>query len=676
MKFFRSRVLKVCAVFLAAILLIFASLCYAYANDQAGMGEIFTYTDFRNTESYGSRLQKASEVMENLARDVYDGSRVTAMDLEDTAVDGAFHYYFYAGGTVLTDIPSLEGMDFSHAKTTAVYRLGVCYLMDTTHTQGERFVRNGDYDWMPYDLTKTVSLSVFSCDAGAILVPAEEWIQEQYSLWDTAKNLALAFILLLVLAALPMLYLILVACWTGPAETVKRRIGIFTELKILFGALSVVFFLQILDTSFLVWLRSFFTLFGQGNDRTVYSAFSVVFTLLVFAFLAAVLGLIRSGKNGRFIKGSFLWWVCRKPFLALRKRFSPSYARRYRYSMLFFLRTAVFLVLEVGLLVFFAVTLANRYWIVLQLILLFGIVLVAVLYCFANYRDLNSLNRLLEHISALQEGDLSYRAPIEKEDVFSDYEEQLRSVGEGFDQTLRSQVSAERSRVNLITNVSHDLRTPLTSIIGYLDLLSKADLSPEARDYVRILTEKSNRLNHLVSDVFALSKANSGAEDIPMEELDLFLLARQLVADLSDSAAAAGKTVLLKGEGKAPLCSNGNKIYRILQNMLDNALKYSLAGTRVFVTLSADETSATVTVKNTASYEMNFSAEEISEQFVRGDPSRTGEGSGLGLAIAKSFAEQLGATFSLSIDGDQFASSVSFPLKPENNGADAHKEDS
>jgi signal transduction histidine kinase len=148
-----------------------------------------------------------------------------------------------------------------------------------------------------------------------------------------------------------------------------------------------------------------------------------------------------------------------------------------------------------------------------------------------------------------------------------------------------------------------------------------------------------------------------------MEDLDLFLLARQLVADLSDSASAAGKTVRLTGDASAPIRSNGNKIYRILQNMLDNALKYSLAGTRIFVTLSSTETHATVTVKNTSSYEMNFSAEEISEQFVRGDPSRTGEGSGLGLAIAKSFAEQLGATFDLVVDGDQFSSSITFPLK-------------
>ena len=161
-----------------------------------------------------------------------------------------------------------------------------------------------------------------------------------------------------------------------------------------------------------------------------------------------------------------------------------------------------------------------------------------------------------------------------------------------------------------------------------------------------------------------------------MEDLDLFLLARQLVADLSDTAAAHGKSVRLKGEGTAPVRSNGNKLYRILQNMLDNALKYSLDGTRVFVTLTLQDGFATVSVKNIASYEMNFTVEEITDQFVRGDPSRTGDGSGLGLAIAKSFSEQLGGVFRIDIDGDQFQSSITFPLRTQINTASTEQEDS
>lgn len=674
MKWFASRPLKFFAGTLAAVLLFFASLCYVYANDRAGMGEIFTYTDFRNTDFYSSRLQQASEVMENLAREVYDGSKVTAIDLDGTAVDGAFHYYFYAGDTCLTDVPILEGADFSHAKTLAVYRQGVCYLMDTDHTQAERFSRADDYSWRPYDLTKTVSLTVFSCDAGAILIPDTDWINDQYAVWNTAKNRALLFILFLIFAAIPILYLILAVSW-GEGKPSGKRYRVFTEVQVLTAVLSGMFIFQILDASYLEWLRGFFTLFGRGENRIVYPVFAALFTALVLLCVHAILGLIRAGKESRLVKESFIRWVCLRPFLSMRNRANRSYRGRYRYSVLFAVRTGLFLLLETALLVLFVIVTVNRYWVVVSIILIAAAFLVAVLYLFGNYRDIRSLNRLLDHISALQEGKLSFRAAIPEDDVFSEYEDQLRTVGDGFDQTLRSQVSAERSRVNLITNVSHDLRTPLTSIIGYLDLLSKLELSPEARDYVSILTEKSSRLNHLVSDVFALSKANSGAEDIPLEDLDLFLLARQLVADLSDSPASAGKTVRLVGEGKAPIRSNGNKIYRILQNMLDNALKYSLEGTRVFVTLSLADDHATVTVKNTASYEMNFTAEEIAEQFVRGDPSRTGDGSGLGLAIAKSFSEQLGAKFSIEIDGDQFSSSITFPLNFNQSSAEAEQED-
>lgn len=665
MVFLRSRLIRTVAWLLCALLLFSAAWCYVYANDNAGMGEIFTYTDFRNTESYHQRLTSASEEMVSLARQVYSGRKVSPVDLEGGAIDGAFHYYFYADGTVLTDIPLLEGVDFSHAKTLAVYRNGICYLMDTNHTQTDRFSHWQDYSWEPYDLTKTVSLSVFFCDAGAILVPDSDWINEQYSVWATAKNRALMFILLLSLAAVPITYLILSVSWGKTEKKSPDTPRFFTELIVLVGVLSVIIVFQILDVSFFRWFQNLFSLFNFGSDRSVYLAFSLLFTSLILVLLLSVISLIRFAKENRLIRGSFLWWFCNRPFLALRRRADRRYFHRYRYSVSFFVRTVTFLLIEAVLIGFYVATAVNHYWIVLQIILLFVAASLVVVYLFGCYYDLKLLNRLLDHITELKDGNLSFHAEIPEGNLFSEYENQLRSVGDGFDSTLRNQISAERSRVNLITNVSHDLRTPLTSIIGYLDLLSKVELSKEARDYVKILTQKSNRLNHLVSDVFALSKANSGSEEVPMEDLDLFLLARQLIADLSDTAAAAGKTVRLSGKGSAPIRSNGNKIYRILQNMLDNALKYSLSGTRIFVLLTLEGENATVTVKNTSSYEMNFSAEEISEQFVRGDPSRTGEGSGLGLAIAKSFAEQLGARFSITIDGDQFVSSIIFPLKKE-----------
>ena len=143
MAFLHSRWVQAVALALCVVLLFSAAWCYIYANDNVGMGEIFTYTDFRNTAAYHRRLGEASEEMVSLARQVYSGRKVSPVDLEGSAVDGAFHYYFYADGTVLTDIPLLEDQDFSHAKTLAVYRYNICYLMDTNHTQTESFSHLG-----------------------------------------------------------------------------------------------------------------------------------------------------------------------------------------------------------------------------------------------------------------------------------------------------------------------------------------------------------------------------------------------------------------------------------------------------------------------------------------------------------------------------------------------------
>lgn len=230
---------------------------------------------------------------------------------------------------------------------------------------------------------------------------------------------------------------------------------------------------------------------------------------------------------------------------------------------------------------------------------------------------------------------------------------------------MKSQLRSERMKVDLVTNVSHDLRTPLTSLIGYLDLLSRTELSPTARDYVNVLMDKSNRLKRLVSDVFVLAKA-TGGEDVAFERLDLFVLCEQTLADMEDAVARSGREIRVdRDPGPAPILSDGAKVYRIFQNLIDNALKYSMPGTRVWVSMRAEDDLFSVRVKNTAGYEMDFSEDEILERFFRGDSARAREGSGLGLAIAKSFADQLGGELRIHIDGDQFQAEITFRRAPD-----------
>lgn len=242
--------------------------------------------------------------------------------------------------------------------------------------------------------------------------------------------------------------------------------------------------------------------------------------------------------------------------------------------------------------------------------------------------------------------------------------ETFAEINKGFDDSLEGKMKAERMKVNLITNVSHDLKTPLTSIISYVDLLKREDgLSDQAKEYVDILSDKSNRLKSIVSDLFELAKSTSGDIKLDMEEIDLRKLIQQTLGEMSDSIETSGIQLRTELPDEAlVITSDGNKLYRVLQNIIDNALKYSLKGTRVYVKLENYGEDAIVTVVNTSAYEMSFTEEEILQRFYRGDEARSGEGSGLGLSIAESFTRNLGGRLRVIIDGDQFKVKMEFPL--------------
>ncbi len=237
-------------------------------------------------------------------------------------------------------------------------------------------------------------------------------------------------------------------------------------------------------------------------------------------------------------------------------------------------------------------------------------------------------------------------------------------INRGFNESLEEQMKSERMKVALITNVSHDLKTPLTSIISYVDLLSKeGDLSETAREYVNVLAEKSGRLKNMVSDLFDLAKSTSGNMPVDIENLDLKKLIEQTLADMDDRIENSGLSFRIKlPEKPLYIYTDGKKLYRVFQNIIDNALKYSLQGTRVYISLEETDGSAVATVKNTAGYEMDFTAEEILQRFSRGDKSRTTDGSGLGLSIAESYTRLCGGRFKVDIDGDLFKAAISFNL--------------
>lgn len=238
----------------------------------------------------------------------------------------------------------------------------------------------------------------------------------------------------------------------------------------------------------------------------------------------------------------------------------------------------------------------------------------------------------------------------------------LNAIQEGIENAVNDRMKSERLKVELVTNVSHDLKTPLTSIISYVDLLQQEDLPPVAKDYVNVLAQKSNRLKNMVLDVFDVSKAATGNLPIAPKVLDLAKLLRQTIADMDAQIAAAPVEV----RGQIPLnpvwvYTDGDRMYRVFQNLIQNALQYSLEQSRVYVRLAVEGDQAITTIRNLSKYEIG-DVDALLERFVRGDKNRTTSGSGLGLSIAQTFTLACGGTFHIFSQADLFTAVVTMPL--------------
>ncbi|MGI6628539.1 MAG: histidine kinase dimerization/phospho-acceptor domain-containing protein [Bacillota bacterium] len=277
-------------------------------------------------------------------------------------------------------------------------------------------------------------------------------------------------------------------------------------------------------------------------------------------------------------------------------------------------------------------------------------------------QTVGDLGLLMEHIEKVKSGDMETKLHVEPDADTYPAAQNLNFIQEGMSLAVSEKIRSERMKVDLITNVSHDLKTPLTSIVSYVELLSKEENLPEhVNDYVAILAQKTERLKHLIQDLFDLSKATSDNMALDMERIDLARLINQALADMQEPMDDSGLAFRVNvPDEPVHILSDGKKLYRAFQNLISNTLKYSLLGSRVFVDLTVIGNEAVATIKNTANYEMDFDEDEILQRFTRGDRSRSTEGSGLGLSIAQSFTEACGGWFGITIDGDLFKVELRF----------------
>lgn len=246
---------------------------------------------------------------------------------------------------------------------------------------------------------------------------------------------------------------------------------------------------------------------------------------------------------------------------------------------------------------------------------------------------------------------------------FKRYGQRMNELRTGMERAVREQTRAERMKTELITNVSHDIKTPLTSIVNYVDLLQKVDVQPEtAREYIAVLDCQSRRLKKLTEDLVEASKASSGALPVDVQPTDVAVLFDQIVGEYQERLAGCRLTLVARPPEKpVSVQADGRLLSRVMDNLVSNICKYALEDTRVYVAAACDEETVTISFKNVSRDELNISPDELMERFVRGDASRHTEGSGLGLSIAGSLVQLMGGTFDLSIDGDLFRADITLP---------------
>lgn len=372
----------------------------------------------------------------------------------------------------------------------------------------------------------------------------------------------------------------------------------------------------------------------------------VLLFLCAFAAQCKAGTVLRSALIARIVR--FLWRIVRSLFLGLR-RIARNLPLLWKTALVmagvFFLEM-LFVLAGYGS--------VDGIFVIMK-----AVELLAALYIALNLRTLQKGGEKLAR------GDFS--SPIDTKYLIGDfkrYGQELNDVQSGLEQAVQEQMKAEHLKTELITNVSHDIKTPLTSIVNYVDLLKKEDIpSPEAREYIAVLDRQSHRLKKLTEDLVEASKASSGVLNVDLQPTDVNVLFSQIEGEYQERLAACQLTLVTQPPAPGTVIRADSRLLsRVMDNLVSNICKYALPGTRVYVVSTLSREAVTISFKNVSRDELNISPDELMERFVRGDASRHTEGSGLGLSIARSLVQLQGGRFDLAIDADLFRADITFPL--------------
>lgn len=598
-----------------------------------------------------------------LRQTMYEGNCVRSIDTADSFLrgtlanagvlvsDGTYDYSTVENGDVteeeraqvISDLPRVFAEEFSRDAAD-------CHLTVTVRGNGEVVgifenfeLTDGDKPLYATQETFTYQLNTGNTamvTIAADLLRTEEVPSYSYLLdmW-LVEHTALTVILTVLFAALALFFFCFLMASAGHWA---RHEGI--HLTWLDKIPADVWLIVLLCTFFIGWEA-----FYYGWGRVFFCAALVPLVLLFLCAFAAQCKagtVLRSALIARIAR--FLWRIVRSLFLGLW-RIARNLPLLWKTALVmagvFFLEM-LFVLAGYGS--------VDGIFVIMK-----AVELLAALYIALNLRTLQKGGEKLAR------GDFS--SPIDTKYLIGDfkrYGQELNDVQSGLEQAVQEQMKAEHLKTELITNVSHDIKTPLTSIVNYVDLLKKEDIpSPEAREYIAVLDRQSHRLKKLTEDLVEASKASSGVLNVDLQPTDVNVLFSQIEGEYQERLAACQLTLVTQPPAPGTVIRADSRLLsRVMDNLVSNICKYALPSTRVYVVSTLSREAVTISFKNVSRDELNISPDELMERFVRGDASRHTEGSGLGLSIARSLVQLQGGRFDLAIDADLFRADITFPL--------------
>lgn len=635
--------------FLTVVIVIFALMAGLFGKRGLSFRDVGNNNSFFHSYYYMENI--ASEIkalafylqMQKAAQgDALENARYKQYKLKFDQGESNFYYWFSCSGQTYTNMERARTKD---AALETAERLGNYLYYDDVSV-----VMQGNF----MHLNQIASLDLLRLfqqgEAGGIVIavdvslPKDDAIAEAKNIYETYVPWIGMGLFVSILSfmgfLLSVIYLTLAAGRGGEDENIRLyRIDYFPT-EFLFAA----FFIYVSG------LIAFCAKLG-GQDWGISSSLILTGTLVLLSdavLMTLYLSFVRKIKTEKFFKCSIAAYVVHAFKNGMRRQDIENRAK-----ILFgaCMAPALFFAWEA-----FA---QKSFWAVAGLIVLF--------LCVAAFCLQQAIQRkkILEGICEINHGRLDYKfCASEFRGDYKELAEEINGIGEGLMRSVEENVKNERLKTELVTNVSHDIKTPLTSIINYIDLIQREGTWNEnVENYVGVLEKKSQRLKQLTEDLLEVSQITSGNVALDMQPINMVELICQTGGEFNEIFEDVGLTVVTRLPNEpVMILADGSRVWRVVQNLYNNVAKYALKDTRVFVELKVSDGHAEFSIKDISAQGIRKAAQDLSERFVRGDESRGTEGSGLGLSIARNLTNLMGGTFDIDLDGDLFTVSITFPV--------------